>query len=115
MGVHIATSHHGNDELNSSNPGVYVRHESCATAGAFRNSYDRWSAYAGCSWQTSNKVFGLTVGAVTGYPAARVMALVVPSVRMPIAGGFAARISYIPKPIKSGTASGFHLSIETEL
>lgn len=113
VGLHLVTAHHGNHALKTETPGVYVRHASGATGGVFRNSYDRWSVYAGWSWQTPGQAFAITAGAVTGYPAARVMPLLVPSARIPIAG-MALRIAYIPKPMKGGTASGIHLSVEKE-
>ncbi len=112
-GVHLATTHRGNAGLESSTPGLYVRHESGATAGGYRNSYGRWSTYAGWTWEAPGRYVAITAGAVTGYPAAKVMPLLVPSVRLPL-GPVSARVSYIPKPVKSGTASGLHLSLESE-
>lgn len=113
-GLHLATAHFGNDALRSESPGLYARHSSGATAGFYRNSYARWSAYAGYTWQTPGKALALTAGAVTGYPAHRVMPLLVPSVRLPLTGDTHLRVAYIPKPPDSGTAAGLHAAIEKE-
>jgi len=115
LGLHLATAHFGGHDLNAVNPGVYVRHESGATAGTFRNSYRRQSAYAGWTFETPGRGLALTVGAITGYPAAKVMPMVAPSARLPLSSSGALRLAYIPKPLKSGTASGLHLSVEWSL
>ena len=118
VGLHLATAHFGGHGLKPENPGLYARHASGATGGCYRNSYDRWSCYAGHTWQSPGQDFALTAGAVTGYPARRVMPLLVPSARIPLptwlAGGASLRVAYIPKPMKHGTASGLHLSTEAE-
>jgi hypothetical protein len=114
LGAHMATAHFGAD-LKAETPGLYARHSNGATAGFYRNSYGQWSTYAAWSWQTPGKTLALTVGAVTGYPAARVMPLVVPSARVPLWQGAALRLAYIPKPLRHGTAAGLHLAIEHEL
>jgi len=113
VGLHLATAHFGGHDLRASTPGLYIRAENGFTAGTYRNSYDRTSTYAGWTWQTDDQRLALTVGAVTGYDAARVMPLLVPSARVPLGAGFAARFSFIPKPVKSGHAAGLHLSLET--
>lgn len=112
LGVHLATVHIGGHDLEPINPGVYVRTESGLTAGVYRNSYGQISTYAGLTLQTDGGRFALTAGAVTGYPAAKVMPLLAASVRVPITDTVAARISLLPKPLKGGTAVGVHLSIE---
>jgi hypothetical protein len=114
IGAHIATAHDTGGKQNV-NPGLYVRTESGLTAGAYRNSYDRFSAYGGYTWQTENKLFALTVGAVTGYPAMRVMPVLAPSLRLPLTERSAARFTLLPKPVKGGTGMGLHFSLETEL
>jgi hypothetical protein len=113
IGLHIATAHFGAD-LKAATPGVYIRNEAGFTAGVYRNSYSRTSTYAGWTWQTEDKRFALTAGAVTGYPAAKLMPLIVPSVRFEVAHGIAARIAFIPKPAKHGRAAGLHLALERE-
>lgn len=115
FGVHLATAHQHSDGLQSANPGVYAQLASGATAGIYRNSYLRTSVYAGWSFQTRNQRLALTLGAVTGYPAARLMPLIVPSARIPVHSGVALRIAFIPKPARHGTSAGVHFSIEQEL
>jgi len=78
-------------------------HKSGATVGAFRNSIGRNSGYAGWTWQAGP--FGLTAGAITGYPRAKVLPLLVPSYRL--ASGV--RISVVPNPFG---AAALHLSLE---
>lgn len=116
IGLHLATAHFGPNTLESNTPGIYARVNAGPaaglTVGTFRNSYARQSAYVAWSFQTDDERFALTVGAVTGYSAARVMPLVVPSMRVPLFEGTAARFSYIPKPIKEGHNAGLHLSVE---
>lgn len=113
IGAHIATQHFGDTRgLHTGTPGIYARLDSGATIGAYRNSHARGSVYAGWSFRTTDERFALTVGAVTGYPAKRVTALVAPSVRLELARGFAARLAYLPKPPGFGQASGVHLAVE---
>ena len=116
VGLHVATQHleHTDERLNTATPGLYVRTEQGFTAGIFRNSYSRTSAYAGWTWQTDDRRFALTAGVITGYSAAKAMPLLTPSVRFELAPGFAARLAYIPKPLKKGHSSGLHLAVETE-
>lgn len=116
FGVHLATAHFGGNDLQPLTPGAYVRVDSGPvqglTGGAYRNSYDRTSGYIGWSVETADRCFAVTLGAVTGYSAARVMPLVVPSARIPIAAGLALRIAYIPKPLKEGHAPALHVATE---
>ncbi len=96
----------------SFNPGLYLRLDSGATAGFYRNSYGRWSTYAGWTWQTAGDRFALTVGAVTGYPTRSVSPLIVPSVRFDLAGATSARLSLLPKTPGTAESTGLHLSLE---
>jgi hypothetical protein len=114
VGLHLATAHFGGDgtPLKSATPGAYLVTDLGLSVGTYRNSYGRSSTYAGWTLQTDDQRFAITVGAVTGYSAARVMPLLVPSARIPITSGVSARLSFIPKPVKSGHAAGLHLSIE---
>lgn len=114
LGLHLA-SWHSAPSLESVNPGLYVRHESGFTAGAFRNSYRRESAYAGWTFETADRRFALTAGAVTGYPARRVLPLLVPSVRLGLTERVAARLAYLPKPPTDfGSSHSLHLSVERQ-
>lgn len=114
LGVHLFSLHTA-PGLEAANPGLYVRHESGVTAGVFRNSYARTSAYAGYTLETADRRFALTLGAVTGYPAKPVLPLAVPSVRFGLSDQVAARVAYLPKPPgRIGRSHALHLSIEKE-
>ena len=119
VGLHLATAHFNapaDAQLKAATPGLYVRADHGAwdglTAGIYRNSYSHTSTYIAWTWQTADQRFAITAGAVTGYAAARVMPLLVPSARIPITEALAARLSFIPKPAKNGHAAGLHLSLE---
>jgi hypothetical protein len=120
LGLHLATAHFGqpaDEHLQGVTPGVYLRSAAGLTVGAYRNSYGSGSAYAGWTWSTADGRWSITAGAVTGYPRATLSALLVPSVRLPLADlapGWAARIAYLPKPHSDG-AHGLHLSLERAL
>lgn len=114
VGLHLATVHHGNDQLRTATPGLYWRGDSGVTLGAYRNSYARDSVYGGFTLSHRAAAFdadlSLTLGAVTGYPARRVLPLAVPSARI----GWL-RVAFIPNVLKSQTAVGLHLAIERPL
>lgn len=65
LGLHLV-SHH-NPELplqNNTNPGVYAECDGW-TVGAYKNTLDRTSAYAGYTWHWGPASLG--AGAITGY------------------------------------------------
>lgn len=64
LGIHLLTAHTA-PGYETATPGIYARHESGFTVGAYRNSIGRPSAYAG--WTFEQGRYALTVGAVTGY------------------------------------------------
>ncbi len=66
LGLHLLTAHAAQG-YEAITPGAYARHESGFTVGAYRNSIGRPSAYAGWTFETEDRRFALTVGAVTGY------------------------------------------------
>ena len=115
VGVHTVSvhEHHG---LNNTNPGLYIRYDNGLTGGFYRNSYRRESAYLGHTMEARNGSVSaaVTVGAVTGYPAAKVMALVVPSVAYHF-GDSAVRVGIIPRPPKTGAAAALHLMFESHI
>src|SRR5438045_253932 len=47
VGLHLASVHLPKRDFNNTNPGLYVRTDGGWTAGAYRNSLNRTSAYAG--------------------------------------------------------------------
>lgn len=124
IGLHLATAHFGQPadlQLQAATPGIYLRSAAGLTVGAYHNSQGAASAYAGWTWSTADGRWSITAGAVTGYPRAKVSALLAPSVRLPLAGvlgdaatGWAARLAYLPKPHSRG-AHGLHLSLERAL
>ena len=91
--------------------GIYARAPSGLTFGGYTNSYGRSSAYAGWTWETADKRFALTAGAVTGYERAALLPLLAPSVRIGLSGSTALRIAAIPRHGQQGAAI-LHLSIE---
>lgn len=111
IGLHLA-SVHSRPGFESATVGVYVRRDDGLTLGVLRNSYGRISTYGAWTLQTDDQRFGLTIGAITGYPAAPVMLLVAPSVRWQLAPGYGARLVLLPKPPRHGSAAALHLAIE---
>lgn len=113
VGLHLVSAHqHGG--LNGINPGVYVRFGNGATVGTFRNSYKRQSAYAAWTFETGHAAglsAAVTIGAITGYPAAKVMPMLAPSVAFNF-GASAVRLALVPKPPRHGTSAGLHLMVE---
>ena len=116
FGAHLHTAHLGAQagQMQDSTPGLYLRTDAGLTLGHYRNSHGRPSSYAAWTWQTADQRFALTAGVVTGYPARRYSPLLVPSVRFALTDSLAARIAYIPKPPRYGSAAGVHFAIETE-
>jgi hypothetical protein len=110
VGAHLASAHvRGGYE--AATVGLYARGDDGLTVGALRNSERRLSFYAGRTWQTSDGRWAITVGAISGYRAAVVSPLVVPSVQLPLGTATAVRLSLIPKPRAGGSAAA-HLSLE---
>jgi hypothetical protein len=92
-------------------PGLYLRAPSGLTFGAYRNSYGDGSAYAGWTFETESKRFALTVAGVTGYERARVLPLLIPSVRFGLTDDLALRIAGAPR-IEKGGAALLHVAVE---
>lgn len=119
LGLHLATAHFGappNLELQSITPGVYLRSAAGLTIGAYSNSEGRRSAYAAWTFSTSDEVWSITTGAVTGYERAKLLPLVVPSFKtaVPTIPNWAMRIAYLPKGRKD-SAQGIHFGLERRL
>lgn len=77
IGLHLVSAH-GAGNLNSRNPGLYVRLPSGFTAGFYENSLSgtrysgndgsrRFSTYAGWTWQTDSRTWAFSLVGVTGY------------------------------------------------
>ena len=104
LGLHLFSAHVGHVdpgmELRWVTPGLYVVAPNGATVGAYRNSIDRDTVYAGWTWHTgwNTRLFNditLTAGAATGYTEARVVPLV--AVSGTVGGGpYAPRVLWVP-------------------
>ena len=135
VGLHLMSAHYPKRTFQQSvTPGVYVLTGSGLTFGAYHNTVDRWSVYAGQTIQLSESI-DLTVGVVTGYkrrtevvpgytmcPDHRappctltrgfmrhnIGPLLAPSVRLPEIAGIRPRISFLP----GSDCVAIHLSVE---
>ena len=96
IGVHLFTWHSA-PGFEWATVGAYARSPDGITVGAYRNSEGGLSAYAGLTMETPSRQFALTVGAVTGYRAASVIPLIVPSVRFSGSDNLALRVAVIPR------------------
>lgn len=110
LGIHMLSAH-ARPGFETVTAGVYLQSSSGLTAGVLRNSEGRLSLYAGQTWHTSDGRFALTVGGITGYRSARVVPLVIPSMRVQLAPNTALRLSGLPQVQRGGSAA-LHLSIE---
>jgi hypothetical protein len=135
FGLHIASHHTGErpdtrqpgwsargesaPAYNNSNPGAYVRTDDGVVAGAYLNSYERWSVYAGREWSAS--LYGwkasITLALVTGYPKQSLMVGVMPTVSTPLLfDAYRVRLGFVPGVEKGASSSGnvFHLMVERQ-
>jgi len=94
MGVHLASVHvPDNGRVNNTNPGAFVRFDNGFTAGGYHNSLRKTSVYAG--YTAERGVFGLTVGAVTGYGNLKPLAAL--HIKSPVQFlGLTPQLTYIP-------------------
>lgn len=68
IGIHLFTAHAGEQEpMKAVTPGVYAKHSSGWAGGIYGNSVGATSVWAGRVFETADKRWALTVGAVTGY------------------------------------------------
>ena len=109
VGLHLASVHDPQRHFNNNNPGLYYRSNDGWTAGGYRNSLRRTSAYAGFTWQ--HGALGLTAGGVTGYQET-LQPMLVPSLRLFTHQGFSARLAYIPRVEKRIASNVWHLMVE---
>jgi hypothetical protein len=109
LGLHLASAHLPQRHFNNTNPGLYYRSDEGWTAGAYRNSLRRTSAYAGYTWGWGR--LAVTGGAVTGY-ADNVQPLLVPSVVLLSVQGVSARVAFIPRVEKRIGSHVLHLMVE---
>lgn len=117
IGLHIGSKHSA-PGFNDANPGIYARwadaNGSGFALGTYYNSERAQSVWAGYSFSRRMNTLpisaAITVGAVSGYKAAKITPLIVPSVAVHY-GSSAARLTFIPKVEKAGAAA-LHLSLE---
>ena len=84
----------------SRTPGLYLRRPDGATAGLLRNSLGRWGGYAGWTWSSDEaRPLGLafTAALISGYPAAPLVPLLAPSLRVRLGERAALRLIVIPQ------------------
>jgi hypothetical protein len=112
VGVHLASVHLPQRDFNNTNPGLYLRTDAGWTAGAYRNSLRRTSAYAGYTMEWGP--VAVTGGIVTGY-AETVQPLMVPSLKLFTLEGVSARVAFIPRVEKRIESHVFHLTLEYAL
>lgn len=113
VGLHIGTHHRNIDEgykPNNFNPGVYVETVDNYMLGAYHNSDNRLTIYAGKALYWGNA--SLMVGVATGYNKPIVPAII-PAYKVNIAKDVAGKIWYVPK-VASG-AEAIHFSVELAL
>jgi hypothetical protein len=117
LGLHTISAH-ASGGMNNFNPGAFIRSADGYTLGGYWNSERRLSLYAGRSFTVASHgplSADITLGAITGYRAAPVLPLAVPSLAWRYAPRSAVRLAVIPPlPIKGASAVA-HLIFEKEL
>lgn len=109
IGLHVASQHFPEKNYNNLNPGMYYRTDDGWTAGFYRNSLRRDSAYAGYTWKFGQ--LDVTTAAVTGYTH-KVQPLLVPSLSLFTYKGVTPRLAYIPRVEKRIGSHVVHLMVE---
>lgn len=109
VGLHLASKHFPTRDFNNVNPGVYWRADAGWMVGAYRNSLERTTVYAGYNWQW--RALALTAGAATGY-AEKVQPLLVPSLALFTVEGVTARVAFIPRVEKRIESHVLHFLVE---
>lgn len=114
VGLHLGTWHQ-TGTWNDINPGVYVKLQNGMTFGTYYNSERKQSAYVGRTFSknlTQNLEIAATVGIISGYNKS-VLPLVLPTVAYKFHQDFAARVGFVPKVNKQGSA-GLHFMVEKQ-
>lgn len=103
VGVHVATYHVNREAgFNEANPGIYYKHHSGATVGAYYNSEKKVSAYIGYTKEWS--YVGATIGVVSGY--SDITPFLIPFVKI----GYGFRLAYLPQnPASKINTQAIHL------
>jgi hypothetical protein len=63
---------------------------------------------------SAERSFGFTAAVITGYPRARLLPVLMPSLRIEAAPGVALRIGALPR-FKAGRANVLHLALEFDM
>jgi hypothetical protein len=118
IGIHTVSAH-SKPGFNGKNPGLFVQWANGVTLGAFYNSYNKTSAYAGWLWNIDTQArFGVLFALASGYGSTEerlpVAPVVAPTVRLGLGGQASARVSLFPDP-RTGSAQVLHLSFEWRL
>ena len=114
LGLHLLTVHAASG-YEMATVGAYAKSPGGFTFGIYRNSYARLSAYSAVTFSTEDGNWSITAGVVSGYPAASLMPMLVPSRRFALNDRTHLRLSLLPKPPQHGQTAALHLSIEREL
>lgn len=109
VGMHLASVHE-RAGFNNTNLGGYVRFENGATVGAYRNSINQDTVYAGYTWRVGDGPFSVSAVALTGYQYP-IVATLIPSLEVPIADHVHARVFLVVAPEKSSALS---MALEVE-
>ena len=68
--------------IKTESPGIYVKSEDGFILGGYRNGERKISIYSGWQFETSDGVYAVALGGVTGYSRGSVVPLIIPSVRL---------------------------------
>lgn len=116
VGAHIG-SWHSEPGFNNVNPGLYAQADNGGTAGIYRNSVRKVSTYAGWTFEKQlgeSVTVSATVGAITGYPAAKLLPMVIPSIKVKLFDEVSARVIIIPMVNPKQCAHVVSFAIETK-
>ncbi|MFM2056078.1 MAG: hypothetical protein RLY71_463 [Pseudomonadota bacterium] len=122
LGVHTLSWHDQAQEngapYESRTPGVSLRLDGGATVGLLRNSLHRPSVLAGWTWSGDEArpvSLAFTAALMTGYPAAPVVPLLAPSVRLRLGERAALRLLVLPQWHPKQGASVLSAAVEWSL
>lgn len=114
IGLHLV-SWHDEPGYNNHNPGVYVKSECGLTAGVYKNSVRKTTAYIGYTYDPPKLPFWASVAVATGYHSEtrmRLTPIAMIGIKSPQYEGFRFRLGYIPKISGVNNVNVVHLMIE---
>lgn len=112
LGLQLGTYFNGPGSFRVENPGIYAKFSEGVTVGGYRNSEKNISIYAGYTFATSDRLFTLSVGGITGYARATVMPVIIPSIRLANIEGVELRLSFFLPKLERTRTNGINLLIE---